>query len=167
MGTQGLRGQALSGDATGCRAAAGRHEKRAMTRPTCWRVVQGYSATVLLGLLAAGLPAIGDAEVNVAGSVEAISVVSSDASISEILSAMTATFGVRYRTETALDDIVNANYSGSLKEITSRLLVDYNYIIRHDGETVEIIVFGRHGGRPPAVQPPPPAPSKSFAAQWR
>jgi hypothetical protein len=123
-----------------------------------------HAVAVLLSLLGAGASTVGHAEVNVSGTVASIRIVTSQESISKILSAVGEGLTVRYRSAVPLDDLVSGTYSGSLSEVVSRLLSGYNYVIKHDAGTVEIVVLGRHGA--PVVQTPPDAQGKSFAEQW-
>jgi hypothetical protein len=128
----------------------------------------GLSATLLLGVLWAGVSTTGHAEVNVTGSLTATRVMTNQDAISDVLSAIAATLNVRYRTSVPLDGVVSGTYSGSFGQVISRLLNGYNYVIRHDGETVEIVVFGKHGERPVAVRPPSdPSSKKGIVSQWR
>jgi hypothetical protein len=74
---------------------------------------------------------------------------------------------VRYRTAIPLDAAASATYSGSFGQVIARLLNGYNYVIKTDQETTEIVVSGRRG----EVAIPPPAPKapseKGIVSQWR
>jgi hypothetical protein len=126
-----------------------------------------HAAALLLGLLIAGPSTVGHAEVNVSGTAASIRIVTSQESISVVLSAVAEAFNVRYRSVITLDDRVSGTYSGSLREVVSRLLSGYDYVIKQDGRTVEIVVLGRHGASPLAAQAPAGASGKTFADQWR
>jgi hypothetical protein len=115
----------------------------------------GLLAAVLLGVLGPAVSTTSHAEVTVAGSVTAVHVKTNQDAISEVLSAIAATFNVRYRTLVSLDGVVSGTYSGSFGQVISRLLDGYNYVIKHDGETAEVVVYGRHGERPMAARLPP------------
>jgi hypothetical protein len=92
------------------------------------------------------LPTIASAEVHVEGSPAVVRVSSSRDTISDVLSALAATFNVRYRTAIPLDAAADATYSGSLQQVISRLLDGYNYLVKTaDSKTTEIVVFGRRG----------------------
>jgi hypothetical protein len=98
------------------------------------------------------LATIASAEVHVEGSPAAVRVTTSRDTISNVLSALAATFNVQYRTATPLDTAADANYSGSFRQVISRLLDGYNYVIKaDDSKTTEIVVFGKRGeaGNPP------------------
>jgi len=100
---------------------------------------------VALSVLACGLPAVAAAEVHVEGSPAAVRITTNQDAISDVLSAITATFHVRYRTAVPLTETANANYSGSFERVIARLLEGYNYVIKKEQETTEIVVFGKHG----------------------
>ena len=106
---------------------------------------------VLMGCLATTVRA----EVRVEGGASAVHVTTSRDAISDVLSALAATFKVRYRSEIPLNAAADPSYAGSLEQVISRLLDGYNYVIKRDRETVEIVVIGRRG----ALAIPPPAPA--------
>jgi hypothetical protein len=101
------------------------------------------------------LPAIAGAEVHVEGSQAVVRVSTSRDTISDVLSALAATFDVRYRTAISLDAAADGTYSGSLQQVISRLLDGYNYMVKSDdSKTTEIVVFGTRG----KIVSPPKAP---------
>jgi hypothetical protein len=125
-------------------------------------------AVLLLSLLGAASATVSHAEVNVTGTVAAVRIVASQDSVAKILFVVTQNLNVRYRTFVPLDQVVTGIYSGSLTKVISRLLNSYNYVIKHERETFEILVLGRRGAHPIAAQSHPAASSaQSFAAQWR
>jgi hypothetical protein len=92
------------------------------------------------------LPTIADAEVNVEGSPALVRVSTSRDTISDVLSALAAKFNVPYRTAIPLDAAAEAAYAGSFRQVISRLLDGYDYVIKTDeSKTTEIIVFGTRG----------------------
>jgi hypothetical protein len=102
--------------------------------------------------LVCGIPTIAGAEVHVGGSPAMVRISTSRESISDVLSALAATFNVRYRTAIPLEAAADATYSGSLQQVISRLLDGYNYMVKtDDSKTIEIVVFGTRGK---AVNPP-------------
>jgi len=123
-----------------------------------------------LGLGAAlicGLAASARAEVHVEGSPSAVRITTGQDAIADVLSAVATAFNVRYRTAIPLDAAASAIYSGSFGQVISRLLNGYNYVIKTDQETTEIVVFGRHGEV--AIPPPAPkaSPAEGIVSQWR
>jgi hypothetical protein len=99
----------------------------------------------LLAVLIFGLVPIARAEVHVNGSPASVRVTTSEEdTISEVLSAFAAAFNVRYRTAISLDATTgNAIYLGSFGQVVSRLLQDYNYVIKRNQEAIEIIIVER------------------------
>jgi hypothetical protein len=84
------------------------------------------------------------------------------AGIADVLSAPAATFNLRYRAAIPLDATASKAYAGSFRQVISRLLNGYNYVIKTDQETVEIVVFGRRG----EVATPARATTDTLS-QWR
>src|SRR5262249_45646932 len=117
--------------------------------------------------LMCGLGASARAEVHVEGSPAALRITSSQDAIADVLSAVATTFNVGYRTAIPLDPPANPGYAGSFGQVISRLLTGYNYVIKTDQGSTEIVVFGRRG----EVAIPPPAPkappAKGIVSQWR
>ena len=117
--------------------------------------------------LVCGVAASARAEVHVEGSPAAVRITTSQDAIADVLSAVAATFNVGYRTAIPLDAPANAAYAGSFGQVMSRLLDGYNYVIKTDQGSTEIVVFGRRG----EVAIPPPAPkappAKGIVSQWR
>lgn len=108
------------------------------------------------------------AEVHIEGSPAAVRVTTSHDEISAVLLEFAATFKVKYRSEIALDAVAGAIYSGSIREVISSLLDGYNYVVKSDRDSIEIIVYGKRGT---AAIPAPPAapvtPAKGIVSQWR
>jgi len=50
--------------------------------------------------------------------------------IADVLSALAATFNVQYRTGIPLDAAASKSYAGSFRQVISRLLDGYNYVIK-------------------------------------
>src|SRR5262250_2708931 len=108
------------------------------------------------------LPTTAGAEVHVEGSVAALRVSTSRDRVSDVLSALAATFNVQHRTTIPLDAVADATSSGSLRQVISRLLDGYNYMIKtDDSKTTEVIVFGKRGE---VVAPPKAATDKPEVA---
>jgi len=100
----------------------------------------------LAAALVCSLPTTARAEVHVEGSPAAVRITTSRDTISNVLSALAATFNVQYRAAIPLDAAAESTYSGSFRQVISRLLDGYNYVIKaDDSKTTEIIVLGRRG----------------------
>jgi hypothetical protein len=105
----------------------------------------------LLAALACTLATIARAEVHVEGDPTAVRVTTSQDAISDVLSALAAALNVKYRSAVRLDASANEIYSGSLREVVARLLDGYNYVIKKNQDTIEIVVLGRRGEKAIAV----------------
>jgi hypothetical protein len=135
---------------------------RAIARTAASRRI-GAAAALLVAVLACG---VARAEVNVAGTPEAVRVTADHAAISDVLSAVAASFKAKYRSAVALDAPAGAAYAGSLAQVIARLLDGYNYVVKRDAGGTEIIVFGRRGD----VAIPPPARTTAptgLLSRWR
>jgi hypothetical protein len=102
-------------------------------------------ALVPTAVLACSLATIARAEVKIEGSLAAVRVTTDQEAISDVLSAFGDAFDVRYRSAIALDAAAGTAYSGSFGQVISRLLSGYNYVIKTDQDSIEILVFGRRG----------------------
>jgi hypothetical protein len=124
-------------------------------------------ACALWAVLMSSLATAACAEVRVQGSPAAMRVTTSQDAISDVLAAIATTFNVQYRTSIPLDALASVTYSGSFGQVISRLLDGYNYVIKREQDTTEIVVFGRRGEV--AIVPPAPKapPTKSIMSQWR
>src|SRR5215471_11437692 len=110
---------------------------------------------------ACSVPAIATAEVHVEGTPAAVRITTNQDTIANVLSALSATFNIPLRTGVLIGAAADATYSGSLRQVVSRLLDGYNYVIKaDDSKTTEIIVLGRRGEvtippRSDVAAPPP------------
>jgi hypothetical protein len=107
------------------------------------------------------------AEVQVEGIPAAVRITTSQAAISDVLSAFAAAFNVKYRTAVPLNTAAHAVYTGSFAQVIARLLDGYSYVVKEEQETIEVIIFGRRGevAVPPAAPTAPP--SKGILSRWR
>jgi hypothetical protein len=132
-----------------------------------WRATRHRHALALATALACGFATCARADVHIEGHPAAVRVMTDHAAISDVLSAFAENFKVTYRTSVPLDGAAAATYAGSFGQVISRLLEGYNYVVKKDGETTEIIVFGRRGEV--AIPPPAPkaAPAPGVLSRWR
>jgi hypothetical protein len=108
-----------------------------------------------------------DADVHIDGTPAAIRITTNQDSIADVLAALSAAFKIRYRTSIRLDAPTATTYAGSFGQVVARLLDGYNYIVKNDGETAEIVVLGKRGDAPivaPSSKPPTP---KDITSRWR
>ena len=80
------------------------------------------------------------AEVLVRGSVEAVQVEASASSVTEVLAALAAAFDLRYEGSATTERSVTGVFRGSLAEVLSRLLEDFDFVARRSGSgPIELI----------------------------
>jgi hypothetical protein len=124
------------------------------------------AAALLAAAFASGVVGAARAEVNVAGTPEAVRVTADHAAVADVLAAVAASFKVKYRSAIALDSPADAAYAGSFAQVIARLLDGYNYVVKREPAVTEIVVFGRRG----EVAIPPPARNTAPAgvlSRWR
>jgi hypothetical protein len=71
-----------------------------------------------------------------------LTVATSDASIAEALLALQAKFEVSVRPQASLGHRLNGRYSGSLRNVVSRILNGYNFVMKSEAGHLEVIVIG-------------------------
>ena len=84
----------------------------------------------------------------------------------EVLAAVAGKLNAKYRSAIELDAPAGPAYAGSSAQVIARLLEGYNYIVKRDGNSAEIVVFGRRG----EMAIPPPTRSAAPAgvlSRWR
>ena len=134
----------------GCPPAAGRRRRPVVTRITAI-MRQNRRLHWLLAILACTFATMARAEVHVEGDPTAVRITTSQDAISDVLSALAAALKVKYRSSIRVDERANEIYSGSLREVVARLLDGYNYVIKKNQDTIEIVVIGRRGEKAIAV----------------
>jgi hypothetical protein len=72
--------------------------------------------------------------------------------IADALAALSA-FNVSYRSSIVLDEEINGTYAGSPRRVIAHVLDGYNYVVRQDGASLEVVIFGRRGERAVTVAP--------------
>src|SRR5262245_56451711 len=102
-------------------------------------------AALLIALCACGPAGLARAEVLVEGTPAAMRVTADQAAIADVLAAVAASSNAKYRSAISLDAPAGPAYAGSFPRVIARLLDGYNYVIKRDGQTTEIVVFGRRG----------------------
>jgi hypothetical protein len=67
--------------------------------------------------------------------------------IIDVFSALRTTFHIKYRSLIALNEPLNGTYAGSLESVIARVLNGYNYVIKRESATIDVIIFGKSGER--------------------
>jgi hypothetical protein len=86
------------------------------------------------------------AETHLTGGADAVRMEARAAPVEEVLTAMGASYGLRFRSATPLGDSISGTFQGSLPQIVARVLDGYDYIIKTRDGIVEVIVMGSHRG---------------------
>ncbi len=116
------------------------------------RINQGTVALLLAAVIGASGTSV-RADVRVEGDVAAVRLEASHAPLSEVLSALGPVFNVRYRTSIPLDRGIHGTYRGRLERVISRVLDGYNYVLKNEKDSIEIIVLGKPGEAVAVVTP--------------
>ncbi len=134
------------------------HARRAGLRRSRWAAA--------LVMAACGAGGAARAAVLVEGTAAAVHVSADQAPIADVLAAFGAHFNVTYRTAVPLDAPAGPAYAGSVAHVIARLLDGYNYVVKRDGPSTEIVVFGRRGEV--AIAPPArTAAPAGILSRWR
>jgi hypothetical protein len=129
---------------------------------------------LLVGALVVLSSPVTNAEMRLTGQVDAVRMEARDASIEDVLTALGATYGLRFRTATPLGAHITGTFTGPLVKVVARVLEGYDYVSKSTNGTVEVAVVGVVGDRQavpsPATLPafatlPPPANVPSIRAE--
>jgi hypothetical protein len=82
------------------------------------------------------------AEARVLGSLAAVTIEAQDSSIEEILTALSNKLGIRYQSTASLERRLSGTYVGPLPRVLTRVLDGYNFVVKTEGGTTTIAVFG-------------------------
>jgi hypothetical protein len=105
-----------------------------------------------------------NSEVLLSGSQDRIVMQTTDATLAEVLAAFRSTFSLEVKLKGAIARTITGNYSGSVRQVLSRLLSGEDYILSSDAEGMKIFLIGRSAsentakwsGLPPAAPPAQP-----------
>jgi hypothetical protein len=98
------------------------------------------------------------AETKVDGDAAAVRLQARDASVEEILAALHERFGMNYRGLPAATRRINATFEGPLNRVVAHVLDGYDFVIKRDAATLDVVVLG--GGSPRQAGPSPVARSR-------
>ena len=79
------------------------------------------------------------------GSRKAIYLEVRQAPVAIVLSALSAAYKISYRSSIALTETRDGVYAGSLVQVLSRLLNDYDYVIKPEKSTFDVFIFDQKG----------------------
>jgi hypothetical protein len=96
----------------------------------------------MLGVGFAVAPALAFAEAQIRGNPNAVSVEAKDASVEEILVALTNAFDVQFRSSANLEKRLTGTYEGTLQQVVAYVLRGYNFVVKSGEKGVEITLLG-------------------------
>jgi len=105
-------------------------------------------AAIFFGLTLGATPA--RAAVSVHGDVTSVQVVADQATVSEVIRALSSALGFRYDTKANIDSVIGGTYRGPLSSVLGQILRGYNYVIETHDTTIHLIVVGKAGKIPVA-----------------
>ena len=106
-------------------------------------------AAIGLGMALAIAPTWAWAETQVHGTPQAVVVEAKNATIEEILVALTDTFKVQFKSAANLDKRLTGTYQGTLQQAVSHILKGYDFVVKSGQAGLEITLLG--AGKPVAV----------------
>lgn len=65
--------------------------------------------------------------------------------ITQVLSALIASFDISYNSSIALDKVLDGTYTGSLPHVISRVLDGYSYVMKHERSKLTVIILEKNG----------------------
>ncbi len=104
---------------------------------------------IALGVALAIAPTWARAETQVHGTPQAVVVEAQNATIEEILVALTDTFKVQFKSAANLDKRLTGTYQGTLQQAVSHILKGYDFVVKSGQAGLEITLLG--AGKPVAV----------------
>ncbi len=85
------------------------------------------------------------AEVHVTGERNAIAIEAREASVEELLSALSETYDLHYRVSAGLDVPISGSFAGPLPQVLARVLQRYDFAIETSANGVSVAVYGASG----------------------
>jgi hypothetical protein len=119
-------------------------------------------AAIALGIALAIAPTWARAETQVHGTPQAVVVEAHNATVEEILVALTDAFKAEFRSAANLDKRLTGTYEGTLQQAVSHILKGYDFVMKSGPSGLEITLLG--AGKPVAVLGTRPATKPAEAA---
>jgi hypothetical protein len=87
----------------------------------------------------------GNGSLRIQGDAAAVHLDVRKTTVRDVLATLAGTFDVSFRSATALDEVRDGTYQGSLRQVIGRVLDGYDYAIKQDSSTLDVIVFEKVG----------------------
>jgi hypothetical protein len=87
---------------------------------------------------------------------DGLSLMADDASITDVLSALSSRFNLKYTSAAALNGTIAGSYSGSLQNVLERILDGYDYVFIFSAEGLELKIWSRSAPIARPIASPPP-----------
>jgi hypothetical protein len=124
--------------------------KRIAPRRTADFSAAASPTAIALGITLAIAPTWARAETQVRGTPQAVVVEAQNATVQEILIALSDAFEVQFRSAANLDKRLTGTYEGTLQQAVSRVLKGYDFVVKSGRSGLEITLLG--AGKPVAVE---------------
>jgi hypothetical protein len=99
-------------------------------------------AAIALGIAVTVVPRWAFAGTEVRGNQNAVHVEAQDASVEEVLTALTKAFNVHFRSSADLDKRLTGTYEGTLNQVLTRVLGGYNSVVKSGEKGLEVTLLG-------------------------
>jgi hypothetical protein len=109
------------------------------------------AVVIAVALAASQTPVLAGATIG--GTPEAVTLNVQDTSIGEILAGLGHDFDVHYRSSADLNRHLTGTYKGSLRQVVTRILDGYNFIIASSGGGMEVTILGRQNAETAQTAP--------------
>jgi hypothetical protein len=121
--------------------------------------------TIASAALLAGPGNAARAQVSVDGRLDAVHIEARDATLREVFDALQTKFGLRYRTDDALETRKTGIFDGPLPRVTARMLDGYDFAMKITPQGVDVLVLRQNqaGGKIVAAATPASAAKASPA----
>jgi hypothetical protein len=105
-------------------------------------------AGIALGIVLTIAPTFAFAETRVHGSPEAVVVEIQDATVEEILLALSDAFKFQFRSTANLNKRLNGTYQGTLQQAVSHILKGYDFVIKSGEAGLEVTLLSSENSAP-------------------
>lgn len=107
------------------------------------------TCVVAMGIVLGTMLPPASAATEVRGRADEMQLRAENASIREVLDALSGTFKLRYKLPPNSNRVFTGLYSGSLQQVLSRILDGHDYIVNVSDGGIEVVVLSASGASPP------------------